>query len=79
MAAYTAAIEEPSELWRIDWFISLLYAASGKVLPLCPSKGDVAALVYYAYLICCGNACSGGCTISRDEFKQFIDILVNIS
>ena len=76
VSAYTAAIIKPSELWRIDWFISLAYAASGKVLPLCPSKGDVAALVYYAYLQGCNSACTS-CTINMSSLKEIVEKLVS--
>ena len=71
IAAYTASTKKPGDVWKIDWYISLVHAASDKATPLCPSRGDVAALVYLAKL--CGsssgssNSSSNGPSNSNDN------------
>jgi hypothetical protein len=54
IASFTRMIEDEGYLLRAEWFPLLVRAASGalesndKYFPVCPSKGDVAALLYYS-------------------------------
>ncbi len=51
-AVYTEMIKDAKYVSKAEWFVSLLRAAastssSNVYLPLCPSRGDVAILLYY--------------------------------
>ena len=51
-AVYAQSITNANDYWKYEWFISLARAAARgdsntSYLPLCPSKGDIAALFYY--------------------------------
>ena len=81
-AVYTKMIREPEYVLRAEWFPMLARAAAGAVgfgsrdsyLPVCPGKGDVAAILYYLYLKA-GDTRVG---VSADDVEKIVAKLANL-
>lgn len=79
-AVYAQSITNANDYWKYEWFISLIRAAARgssntSYLPLCPSKGDIAAIFYY--YLCFRKSLEEGSDENSDS--SILDELISIS